>query len=374
MPTWPRAVAVLSTFLAACAHPAAANHTPRIDDQLAMQLVTWDVVRRHAESSLLTIPLPSIAVREGPMLDDGVTSVTVVAVPRLSPHFATVSVTWPTICERRGELLADVFNYAMAWCRYVREGKGDLEQVLTGFMTSTVPGLPAAALADLVNVVAESHDAATAMRILDKVTPPPGTLDRLAATYGALGREEDEAVVRTHVPAPPPPPTACAELSAALEAFVPKSLDAIRSVAAGSTRCAALARSLVCRIAAVSAPALVDPMCARPGASTLRDEGELREAHYLAAYAHWGTDWFAVADHAVKAMPEPGAEQVAIAALSASLRSSCETSRLREVHERADLLLREPAHDARWTPTLQSLATITPKTCNGLQATARTAP
>jgi hypothetical protein len=73
-------------------------------------------------------------------------------------------------------------------------------------------------------------------------------------------------------------------------------------------------------------------------------------------------------------MPEPGAEQVAIAALSASLRSGCETPRLHEVHERAELLLREPAHEPRWTSSLHSLATITPKICEGLQATARTSP
>ena len=72
-------------------------------------------------------------------------------------------------------------------------------------------------------------------------------------------------------------------------------------------------------------------------------------------------------------VPEPGAEQVAIAALSASLRTSCEPSRLEEVQQRAKRLLLEPAHDARWTPTLQSLASITPKTCDGLQ-TAKSAP
>jgi len=159
-------------------------------------------------------------------------------------------------------------------------------------------------------------------------------------------------------------------LNAALETFVPQSLTKIRNVAAGSTNCASLARLLVCRIAVVSEPT-PNPTCAR-SASTPRDDQEVREAHYLAAYAQWGTDWFAVVDHAVKAMPEPGAEQVAIAALSASLRSGCTPPRLREVHERADLLLREPSHDARWTPTLQSLATITPKICEGLPVAART--
>ncbi len=368
VPIWSMApFAVSCSLVVACAHPTASSPTSSVDD-LATQLVAWDVVHRRAESNLLTIPLPSVALREGPMLNDGVPAVAVVAVPRLSPHFATVSMAWPAICERRGVLLDDVFNYAMAWCRYAREGKGDLERVLAGFMSSTVPGLPAAALDDLVNVVADAHDAADAMRILDKVTPLPGTLDRLAATYASLGREEDEAVVRTRLPPSPPPPprqTGCSELNAALETFVPQSLTTIYRVAAGATHCASLARSLVCRIAAVSEAGHHDPTCAR---DTLRDDGDVREAHYLAAYAHWGTDWSTAVDHAMRAIPEPGAEQVAIAALSASLRSSCESPRLREVHERATQLLREPAHDARWAATLRSLETITPTICDGLRA------
>ncbi len=369
----PRLIAVLCSLVVACAHPEAANRKPRVDDDLATRLVAWDIVRRRAESNLLTIPLPSIALREAAIGVDGIPQVAVVAVPRLSPHFATVAMAWPTICERRGALTDDVFNYAMAWCRYARDGTGDLERGLAGFMSSTVPGLRAAALADLVNVVADAHDAATAMRVLDKVAAPPGALDKLAAIYSGLGREEDEAVVRTHLPPPPPPQTGCSELNTALETFVPQSLTKIRNVAAGSTNCASLARSLVCRIAVVTEATPIEPMCAR-AASTPLGERETREAHYLAAYAQWGTDWFAVVDNAVRAMPEPGAEQVAIAALSASLRSGCTPPQLRGVHERADLLLREPAHDARWTTTLQSLATITPKICEGLPVAARTLP
>ena len=369
----PTSIAVLCSLVVACAHPQATNRKPSADNDLATRLVAWDVVRRRAELNLLTIPLPSIALRQGAIADDGIQQVAVVAVLRLSPHFATVAMAWPTICERRGVLPDDVFNYAMAWCRYARDGTGDLDRVLVGLMSSTVPGLRAAALDDLANVVADAHDAATAMRILDKVTPPPGTLDKLATIYSGLGREEDEAVVRTHLPPPPPPQTGCSELNTALETFVPQSLTKIRTVAAGSTNCASLARSLVCRIAVVSEPTPSNPVCAR-AASTPSDDREIREAHYLAAYAQWGTDWFAVVDHAVKAMPEPGAEQVAIAALSASLRSGCTPSRLREVHERADLLLREPAHEARWTPTLLSLATTTPKICEGLPVAARTSP
>jgi hypothetical protein len=329
------------------------------------------MVRRRAETNLLTIPLPSISLREAPTMNDGLQTVTVAAVPRLSPHFTTVATSWPTICERRGVLSDDVFNYAMAWCQYARDGKGDLEHVLAGFMSSTVPGLRAAALDDLMNVVADAHDAATAMRILDRVTPPPGTLDKLAAIYSGLGREEDAEVVRTHLPPPPPPETGCTELNSALETFVPQSLTAIRNVATGSSNCASLARSLVCRIAAVSEARPHDPTCA---ASALRDDQKIREAHYLAAYAQWGSDWFAVVDHAVKAMPEPGAEQVAIAALSASLRSGCEPPRLGAVHERAEMLVRDPAHDARWTPTLRSLATVTLKICDRLHTAAQTSP
>jgi len=239
---------------------------------------------------------------------------------------------------------------------------------------SSEPGLPAAALADLIDVVAEAHEAATATSILDRVKPPAGTLDKLAAIYASLGREDDENVVRSRLPPQPQPLPGCPELSAALETFVPQSVTVIRSVATGASKCCALARSVVCRIEAVSDAMPHDAMCADASMRTLRDDGDVREAHYLAAYAYWSVDWFAVVEHAVKAMPEPGAEQVAIAALSASLRSGCETERLRGVHERAELLLREPAHDARWTATLKSLATVTPKTCDGLQAATRRTP
>jgi hypothetical protein len=357
--------------LVACASQAT-NRRASVDKELATQLVAWEMLRRRAESNLLTIPLPNLALREGAIGSDGLQQVAVVAVPRLSPHFATVATAWPTICERRGVLPDDVFDYAMAWCRYARDGKGDLEHLLAGFMSSSVPGLRAAAVDDLLNVVADAHDAATAIRLLDAITPPPGTLDKLAAIYSGLGRDDDADVVRAHLPPRPPREAGCSELNTALETFVPQSLIQIRRVAAGSTTCASLARSIVCRIVAVSASD--DPMCARTDASTLQDHGDVREAHLLAAYAQWGTDWFAVVDHAVKAMPEPGAEQVALAALSASLRSSCEPAQLREIHVRAERLLREPAHDARWTPALQSLVTITPRTCDGLQAVANPSP
>ncbi len=367
-------IAVLCSVIVACAHPSAPHTKVGVDDKLATQLVAWDVVRRRAESNLLTIPLPSIAVHQVSTVDDRFQPVAVVPVPRQSPHFATVAMQWPTICERRGVLPDDVFDYAMAWCRHVRDGTGDLESLLTRFMSSSVPGLRAAALVDLVNVVADAHDATTAMYILGKVTPPPGALDALAAIYSALGREDDEAVVRAHLPPAPPLNAGCSELAAALETFVPQSVSTIHSVATGSTSCASLARSLVCRMAAVSEPTPHDPMCARTITTMLRDEREVREAHYLAAYAYWGTDWVAVVDHAVKAIPEPGAEQVAIAALFASLRSGCGLPRLREVQERAELLLREPAHDARWTPALRTLATISAEACDGLRATARSTP
>jgi hypothetical protein len=317
------------------------------------------------------MPLPSIAVREGRLPGDGAGSMTLVTIPRLSPHLAKVSLEWPTICKERGVLSEDVFNYAMAWCQYTRDRKVDLEHALIVFMSSSEPGLPAAAVADLIDVVAEAHDAATSMSILDRAKAPPGSLEKLAAIYASLGREDDERVIRSRLPAPPPPQTGCSELDAALETFVPQSVTTIRNVAAGTSNCAALARSLVCRIQAVSEALPRDQMCAATSVDVPQNESAVREAHYLAAYAHWNTDWFAAVEHATRAMPEPGAEQVAVAALSASLRTNCEPERLREVNERAELLLRDPAHDAHWTATLKSLATITPKTCRGLQAAPR---
>lgn len=128
----PTSAAILCSLIAACAGPQAPSREASVSDDLATRLVAWDMVRRRAESNLLTIPLtiplPSIAVRKSVIGDDGIPQVTIVAIPRLAPHFAAVSMAWPTICERRGVLPDDVFNYAMAWCRYVRDGKGDLEQ------------------------------------------------------------------------------------------------------------------------------------------------------------------------------------------------------------------------------------------------------
>lgn len=125
----PAPITVLLSVIA-CAHPQTSSRKLSVDGELATQLVAWDTVRRRAESNLLTIPLPSIALRESPTVNDGFQAVTVVALPRLSPHFSTVTTSWPTICERRGVLPDDVFNYAMAWCQYARDGKGDLEHVI----------------------------------------------------------------------------------------------------------------------------------------------------------------------------------------------------------------------------------------------------
>lgn len=366
-----RPVLVAVLVVVACASPQRPPPPPATDEGIAMRLVGWDLMRRRAEANLLTIPLPRIAVRE-PVGIDPTLQVAVVAVPRVSPHFPTVAMAWPTICERRGALPDDVFAYAMTWCAYARDGHGDLESALVRFTSSTVPGLRAAAIDDLVNVVAEAHDAATAMRVLAKVAAPAGTLEKLAAVYDVLGRSDDEALVRTKLPRPPKPPTDCADLEEALDPFEPRSLEMLRGVARGSTACASAARAIVCRIAAVSPAAPRDASCASTAAPL--DERERREAHYLAAYAQWGADWFAVVDHATNAMPEPGAEQVAIAALTASLRSGCTETRLSETRKRAEDLLRVPAHDPRWTPSLASLAAITPKQCEALPRAARTWP
>jgi hypothetical protein len=351
--------------MVACAHPRPSSRPSDVHDALGTQLVAWDVVRRHAEVKLVTISLPSIALHEGPSVDDGSPMVTMVELARLSPHFSAVVATWPTICERRGALPNDVFDYAMAWCQFARDGKGDLESILIRLMSSTVLGLRTAALDDLLNVIADAHDAATAIRILAKTTAPADALYKLAALYSSLGREDDADAVRTHLPPPPPSQTGCKQLNDALETFVPSSLATIRVVAAGSSNCAALARSLVCRIASVS-NVFGDTGCTAPSGLPV-GERQLREAHYLAAYAEWGGDWTAVIEHAEKAMPEPGAEQVAIAALSSSVRSGCAPAGLREVHEHAETLLRDPSHDARWSPTLRAFAALTPKNCEGLQ-------
>ncbi|MCX5746406.1 MAG: hypothetical protein NT062_28345 [Proteobacteria bacterium] len=310
----------LCGLVVACAPPRA----PRRDANLGLaeQLVGWDLARRHAEARLLTVPLPSVAIvgEIGSGGGDGV-----VVVPRLSPHFAAVFVAWPTICERRGVLADDVFAYAMAWCRHVRDGRGDLEQALAGFLDSPVPGLRVAALDDLVNVVADAHAAATAMRILASFTPlhaSPGTLVKLAAIYDVLGRDADAAEVRAQLP-PVVRSPGCTELTAALATFAPRSLITIQEVAAGTTSCGVRARALVCRVAAASNDVLDDPTCAAT------DE------------------------------------------LSATVRAGCDPDTLALVRARAGQLLRTPDHEARWTPTLQALATITSKVCAGLRTAGR---
>lgn len=341
--------------LAGCARP---SPVPRAADDRAVlgaQLAGWHEVRRRAEVGLLTVSLPAIALREP------ITAVDVprfVAVPLRTPRFTAVQMAWPAICERRGVLAQDVFDYAMSWCTYARTGGGDLEAVLARLAGSSVPGLREAAISDLAGVLAEDHEGPEALNILGKLGAPEGALEQLAAAYSVLGHAEDEALVRARLPVPVRPPTGCEDLGPALETFVPASLDRVRTVAASRSQCAPMARTILCRAAQVTAVGPKDPTC-----PPLRDQAEIREGHYLAAYAAWDKDWFAAVDHARAAMPEPGAEQVALAALSAALRLSCEDARLAAVRARARALLDHPGHEPRWTSHLEAMAAVTPNAC-----------
>lgn len=322
---------------------AAACTPPRrmTDDDLATRLVAWDIARRRADARMRDVPLPSIALRV-PGIGVAVDDVVIVAIPRRSPHFAAVARAWPAICERRGALPDDVLEYTLAWCR-----RDDLERALLGFTASTVPGLRAAAIDDLVELLAETHDAATALHVIDRIGAGHA-IARLAALYEAFERDDEAALVRRRLPPVPAPDAGCAELAAALATLTPGSIATIRGVAVGSTACAAAARTLACRIAAAAPELPHDPVCELPAVAD-------REAHYLAAYAHWSSDWRAVVAHARAAMPEPGAEQVAIAALWRAARAN-DPPILDEVRALATTLSRDPAHDPRWTATLAEFA------------------
>ncbi len=138
-------------------------------------------------------------------------------------------------------------------------------------------------------------------------------------------------------------PTPCDELERALEDFRPESFIHVERLASVNGHCGRAARDLLTSVEHPDEPT----------------------EYVLAAYRVWHQSFQIAFEHARQAMPTPGAEQVAVAALSGLLERDC--TQLDEIHVRAKQLLDAADHDPQWTPHLAALASVTPETCGNLR-------
>jgi len=164
------------------------------------------------------------------------------------------------------------------------------------------------------------------------------TLERFAAVPAlqAAVQSDLESVLESE-PAP------CDELERVLDDFHPESFIHVEQLASVNDHCGRAARDLLTSVEEPDEPA----------------------EHVLAAYRTWGESLQRAFEHALRAMPTPGAEQVAVAALSGLLELDC--THLDDIHVRAKQLLDAADHDAHWTPHLEALASVTPEMCGDLR-------
>lgn len=164
------------------------------------------------------------------------------------------------------------------------------------------------------------------------------TLERFAAVPALrTAVQSDLESVRESEPAP------CDELERALDDFRPESFIHVERLARVNDHCGRAARDLLTSVEHPDEPA----------------------EYVLAAYRTWGESFQRAFEHARRAMPTPGAEQVAVAALSGLLERDC--THLDEIRVRAQQLLGAAEHDARWTPHLEAMASVTPEICGALR-------
>ena len=218
---------------------------------------------------------------------------------------------------------------------------------------ATTPGLADAAADDLPGLVAHTSrsPAAAFQLVVDAGVPDALAVELLGDAYFALGREADARAI-AHRGSGSTRFGCTIDLRDALAHVDPGLGKRLDEVAHGP--CAEAAETMRCQLelSRVVACASVPP---NP------------PAKLAAALAGWfaptEVGWQAAADRAVAAMPLPGAEAVAVAALANALVVDCATRGVAAVAATATALRARPDHDPKLDPHLAILAHATSFAC-----------
>ena len=270
----------------------------------------------------------------------------------IAPVFANPGVSWVDLCRmgaqnRRAGGLSDQLEYLRAWCETGRRDIDAAVRRLAPLQRSTVVGLPAAVRNDVANILVDAGSADDALRTLagahiDDVT----VLDRLAASYGEVGKVADAATLN----------------SVAIGAYGHKR---------PADQCERITRRILMAAPADRANMVTDfdPYLANRSCSRLRNEIDCWASHdcvgYLLdhgiapdlsraynAYVLWPEDtadsetWWSLGSKAYLEIATPGADALAVAAFEATMQiTGCRSQRHRAARGRIRAIKRDPAHD-----------------------------
>ena len=237
--------------------------------------------------------------------------------------------------------------------------------------SSVVLGLAPAVRADFANIVISSGDANDATRLLAKHRITDITvLDTIAASYVELGRLDDaydinelaiatddrknhanrcRRLTRRYALRPPPKRLKAIDLPNAGLFEVPEGADAT---------CTRLEHELECWLDSLAG-------CGPYHADQKLDVA--RAGAMLDAYFTWPStasgNWWGTANMAILAMPHPGADRLAVAALANNLRSTrCDSTHVNKIILLANDL-RMTAHDPAINDDLTQLLTAPLELC-----------
>ena len=122
----------------------------------------------------------------------------------IAPVLANPGVSWMDLCRmgaqnrRAGSGLNDQLEYLRAWCETGRRDIDAAVRRLAPLQHSPVLGLPAAVRMDVANILVDAGSADDALRTLAGARiDDVAVLDRLAASYGEVGKLADAATLNS---------------------------------------------------------------------------------------------------------------------------------------------------------------------------------
>ncbi|CAN5922035.1 hypothetical protein BH11MYX3_BH11MYX3_30770 [soil metagenome] len=289
--------------------------------------------------------------------------------PALEPTYAIASVlaadgvSWTDLCRlgaqnrRASGGRNDAFEYLRGWCEVARHEPMAAVVKLAPLLRSTTLGIPAAVRIDIANILVDGGDAEQAQNALmiANIDDLP-VFDTIAASYAEVGKTADAMVVNNMAISAHDarrPVDHCERLTRRL-LLVPEdvrfSFLADFEPYGNTPRCAELARELACWMK-VSCSAFLLAHGVDPAAARIADI----LTQWPTAAADSAT-WWQLSRLAYTAVPTPGADRLAAAALEATMRSiGCRGSLVQSVQTRAYYVRWAESHDPSLDPLLDRI-------------------
>lgn len=359
---------VVAVIAAGACHPRPPETLPREPELEHLTPVVTSPLPPNAPREIALVPRPDLDLSS--LIPDPTHELrwplSISNHPELEPQFeiaaalAEPGVGWIDLCRmgahnrHLGRDKRDHVAYLRGWCNV---GKADLDGALANLAqlrSSVVVGIAPAVRADFANILVSSGDASDARRLIAKhrVTDI-AVLDALAASYVEIGKLDDafeinelaitvddrrnkasrcQRLTRRIVLRPPPKQIKAIDLPNASLFDVPRGAD---------HTCDRLAHELECWL---------DPAAGCVAYFKDQQLDEEKAQFLLDAYHGWPKGphiwrWWETARLARAAMPHPGADILAVAALANGMRIvDCKTQTVRDIIALA-AEIRDTLHD-----------------------------